>query len=96
MELMKLRYVPDPRDRIWFNFTPRSLDECCEQIKELCETYRDELYLTEFFVETEEDGELVFKLSGILREYIIKDKYKDLEPKISELFHQCFPPMSEE
>jgi len=90
MDKVQLCYVPDLRETLCFHFTPRSLEECFDLIRELCETYRDDLNLTEFFVETE-DGKPMFNLSGCSRKYIIKDGYKNLEPMISELLHQCFP-----
>ena len=69
MDKVRLRYIPDLRETPCLNFTPRPLEECFDEIREVCETYKEDLRYTEFLVYTE-DKKPMFNLSGCLRDYM--------------------------
>ena len=89
MDHVELRYIADPVEKLCFRFTLRPLEECFNQIRELCETYKKDLKWAEFLVYTE-DGKPIFCIYGGIRDYSIKEDFKHLEPKVSELCRQCF------
>ena len=96
MDNVELHYLPDIKEpSLCLRFTPRPMEECFDQIREFCETDKEDLRYTEFLVYTE-DKKPMFNLSGCLRDYMIKEDFKYLEPKIAELCRQFFPPETEE
>ena len=96
MDNVELHYLPDIRETsLCLRFTLRPLEECFDQIRELCETYPEDLRYTEFYVYTE-DKKPMFCIWAGIRDYSVKEDFKHLEPKVAELCRQCFPPETEE
>lgn len=89
MDNVVLKYVPDVRDPIQFQFTARPLEECFDQIRTLCKDFKDDLPLTDFYVETQ-DGALMFCLYGCTKRHRVEEAYRDLEPRIAALCQECF------
>ena len=88
MNNVVVKYMPDLRESLCFPILA-TMDECFDKLRETCETFKDDLQMAEFVVETE-DGDPMFNISGCIPQYFIKDNYKHLEPAISEIFNQYF------
>ena len=87
MDKVKLTFWPDLRETLRFGGI-YTLEECFDEIRNVCEYYKEDLRYFEFMVYSADDKPM-FDISGCGL-YQIKEGYEYLEPIILEICNTYF------
>jgi len=83
------QFTPDGKEP-YICFRPEmSLGECFESIREHCETLEEYMETMEIMVYSEEE-EVMFGIYAMGPSYHVTDRFKELEPVVSDIFNKYF------
>ena len=88
MREVTIFYYPDLVDPGIFHKINKSIEECFDDIRKLCEIHKDTLHRTSILAFG--GGGLAFSIYGGTAVYRVADKYKDMESVISDICDTYF------